>query len=387
VNEAAADVNATLAAGFEALRRSDPRAAREAFTRVIAARRRDASAWYGLSLVHRSLGSAAEEHAALDQALGVDPRHVPALIAKGDLYVRGGDLRAATSYYLAVLKLAAALQSVPPELRPELQRIEALCKRFEREYETHLVTAVGNTGVDPAAHPRFMQALDLLLGKRQIFLQQPRYFFFPELPQIQFFDRQQFPWVASLEAQTAAIREELAGILATGGAGFVPYIQSEADRPNFSARGLLNNPDWSACYLIKNGVEVAENAARCPQTMAALRDVPLCRIPGRTPSVHFSLLRPGTRIHPHHGFMNTRLICHLPLIVPGHCTLRVGNETRSWREGEVLIFDDTIEHEAWNSSQEPRAILILDIWNPLLTSAERALVCAATVALNEYYRE
>ena len=38
------------------------------------------------------------------------------------------------------------------------------------------------------------------------------------------------------------------------------------------------------------------------------------------------------------------------------------------------MFDDTIEHEAWNDSVETRVILIFDVWNPFLSEAERELV-------------
>jgi len=379
----ATDLRATVAAGFAALRSGDPARARECFARVIAQQKSDTSAWYGLALAQRGMGALGEEDAALDQVLALDPRHVPALISKGDRHARGGDLRAASSYYHAVLKLAAGQKSLPAELRSELQRIEALCQRFAREYESHLLAAVARKGLDPAATPRFAHALDLLLGKREIYFQQPRFFFYPELPQIQFFDRRSFSWVPALERQTEAIRAELHGILVTG-SGFAPYIQAEADRPNFSARGLLNNPDWSACYLVKNGTEVPENASRCPNTMAALRDIEMCGISGRSPSVLFSLLRPGAHIHPHHGFMNTRLICHLPLIVPGKCSFRVGNETREWREGEVLIFDDTIEHEAWNSSNELRVILLFDVWRPELSAEERLLIAGMLESIDQF---
>jgi aspartyl/asparaginyl beta-hydroxylase (cupin superfamily) len=76
---------------------------------------------------------------------------------------------------------------------------------------------------------------------------------------------------------------------------------------------------------------------------------------------------------------NTRAIIHLPLVVPSGCRFRVGGETREWREGEAFAFDDTIEHEAWNNSDEPRVVLILDVWNPHLTLVEQEL-------LAEYFR-
>jgi aspartate beta-hydroxylase len=88
------------------------------------------------------------------------------------------------------------------------------------------------------------------------------------------------------------------------------------------------------------------------------------------------VLQPRTTIPPHTGSTNARITVHLPLVVPPGCRFRVGGETREWREGEAWAFDDTIEHEAWNDSDSPRAILILDVWNPLLSEAERAVVRA-----------
>src|SRR5690606_27761757 len=111
---------------------------------------------------------------------------------------------------------------------------------------------------------------------------------------------------------------------------------------------------------------------RCPETAAALAATPSAHIPGRAPSAFFSMLRPHTRIPPHTGVTHTRAIIHLPLIVPPHCGLRVGGETREWVEGRPFAFDDTIEHEAWNESDSLRAIPIFDVWNPHLSPEEQA---------------
>ena len=78
----------------------------------------------------------------------------------------------------------------------------------------------------------------------------------------------------------------------------------------------------------------------------------------------FSVLEPGTHIPPHNGMLNTRLICHLPLIVPPGCRLRVGSETRTVEAGKTMIFDDSMEHEAWNDSGETRVVLLFEIWRP-----------------------
>lgn len=147
---------------------------------------------------------------------------------------------------------------------------------------------------------------------------------------------------------------------------------------------MLDNPDWTACYLWKNGSAVAEVQQRCPRTVAALARLPLATVPGRAPNVLFSLLRPGAHIPPHHGFLNTRCIVHLPLIVPASdppCRLRVGAETQAWQEGQVLIFDDSFEHEAWNPSAELRVVLLFEVWRPELSALERELVITLFDAL------
>lgn len=326
---------------------------------------------------------AGAEGAALDRALALDPHHLPSLLAKGDLFAKRKDLRAADAFYRAALKLAATNPSLPPDWRAALGRAQEFSQQIARDYEAHLLRALGPAGLGTPGTERFSHAVDLLLGRTEIYLQQPKFFYYPELPQIQFFDRSDFPWIEAFEREFAAIRAEAAALLKVD-TGFVPYIQGTANRPTFDVRGLMNNTNWGAFFLIKDGVVVRDNAALCPRTMAALSAVPLCMIEDRTPSVLFSLLRPGTRIPPHHGFMNARLIGHLPLIVPPNCALRVGNQTREWREGQIVLFDDSIEHEAWNSSAEPRIVLIFDVWRPELSLKERELVAATLKAIDQF---
>jgi aspartyl/asparaginyl beta-hydroxylase (cupin superfamily) len=115
--------------------------------------------------------------------------------------------------------------------------------------------------------------------------------------------------------------------------------------------------------------------------------VPRCRVDGRAPTAFFSILEPNTRIPAHTGVTNTRLTVHLPLVVPPNCGFRVGATTREWIPDQAWVFDDTIEHEAWNLSDTPRAILIFDIWNPLLTAAERDLIQTATEVYGQYYSQ
>ena len=86
-------------------------------------------------------------------------------------------------------------------------------------------------------------------------------------------------------------------------------------------------------------------------------------VPGLT-TAGFSRLQAGAHIEPHVGWVTTVYRGHLGLVVPKGCTLRVGNETRAWREGQTLIFDDTVQDEAWNRSKEPRIVLLFDFVRP-----------------------
>ena len=206
---------------------------------------------------------------------------------------------------------------------------------------------------------------------------------FPGLPQRQFYAREEFGWVPQVESATAAITTELRSLMAEGG-HFAPYLQSNTNQPAMNERALLDNPDWSACYLVENGT-ITPAGGRCPLTLAALEAAPVPRIPQRSPNVLFPRLAPRTRIPPHNGFLNTRLICHLPLIVPPACgKLRCGSEAHAWDEGRLMIFDDSIEHEAWNDSDAERVVLLFEIWRPELDARERDEVSALLTLSGQY---
>ena len=137
---------------------------------------------------------------------------------------------------------------------------------------------------------------------------------------------------------------------------------------------LDHSPDWSACFLYEYGRPNQPVLDRCPVTAKVLAGLPLAQIPGRAPNAFFSLLAPNSHIPPHTGVTNTRAIIHLALIVPPGCGFRVGGETREWVEGKAFAFDDSIDHEAWNRSDQLRAVLIIDTWNPHLTQREREAI-------------
>lgn len=369
--------------GFASLQNGQMRAARAAFERLVAERWGDTSVLLSLAFACRKLNDGKAAFAAVDGALLLEPHNLQALLLKADLLDAAGQVRVASTFYRAALQHAPDAPSLSEAMRQELQYAQAKCQAYEAQFAEHLRERLDRVSADlGVSSPRFSQSLELLRGAKQIFHQQPSVYYFPGLPQIQFFERNDFPWLDQVEAAAADIRSELMSVLQDH-AAFEPYVQDNAVGPKGRQGGLLNSPDWSAFHLWKNGQVVAENAARCPKTMTALAHTPLTRLRGRSPSIMFSLLRPGTRIPPHHGLVNTRLICHLPLIVPASCALRVGNETREVEAGKAWLFDDTIEHEAWNLSDQPRVVLLFEVWRPELSEAERALVSAMFDALDE----
>ena len=379
-----AEAEAIARSGMAALQAGRAAEARAAFQKVVDGGHRSAALWLLLAQACRLGGDEAAEARAVEQVLALEPRNLRALLMKGDAFGRAGDTRAATSFYQAALQAAAKAGPLPPGLQADLERAEALTRQAGSGYVAHLEAALARAGFgEESRGERLQEAVDILFQKKQVYFQQPSAFYFPRLPQIQFYDREAFAWAGAVEAATSAIRSELLAVLADEGA-FSPYVEADADRPHQDFHGMLGDPSWSAFYLWKDGDRVGDNAARCPKTLAALEAAPITRIRTRCPSILFSLLRPGAHIPPHNGMLNTRLICHLPLIVPPGCWLRVGNERRAWEEGRLLIFDDSFEHEAMNGSDQPRVILLFDVWRPELSEEERRGVTAIFEAIDSF---
>ena len=378
----AMDPRALAATGAEALRRGDARTAREALERIASLGQADAGIYLAIAHACRLQKDHVAAYAAVENVLALEPFNVRALIQKADHLAALGDARVASVFYQTALNAAPPLHELPPDLREDLERAKAMCNEYAAQFEAFLRRRLVAKGFEsPRSSTRFRQSFDILLGKKKIYFQQPRTFYFPELPQIQFYDNRHFPWIPKVEAATGDIRAEVVELMKESSV-FKPYVEGDSRQPGKDESGLAGNPDWSAYYLIRDGEIVHENVARCPKTIAALADVPHTSMKGRSPSVLFSLLRPGARIPPHTGLVNTRLICHLPLLVPPDCALRVGNETRVPVEGKVWVFDDTMEHEAWNLSDRPRVILLFEVWRPELTDEERVLVSTMFEAID-----
>ncbi len=373
------------ALGQHAFRQGNAASARVAFQRVVDTDGSDSQHWINLALACQGLKDEQGEEDAIKGALSVDPTDLPGLILRGNLYERQGKTHLAADAYGAATMVSPPLDRLNPDLRPAVSHALAYKDNYHRDCAKFMDEFLAPYYRQFAGEKlgRFRDSFDFLVGKKKRFESQSMMYHYPGLPAIEFFEREDFPWLDQFEAATDAIRDEFLQILKDD-EGFTPYITYPDDVPLNQWVELNNSPDWSAFHLYKMGKRIEENAAKCPQTMKLLESAPQPNQPGRTPAAMFSLLKPGIRIPPHVGVSNARLVTHVPLIIPENCGFRVGNETREWVPGKAWVFDDTIEHEAWNNSDKLRVVLIFDIWNPLLTSPERAMISAMTAGMNAF---
>ena len=359
-----------------ALNRGEAAAAIPYLERAAAAEPDSAALWFNLYQAFDQAGDVAQGLASLDRALTADPNYLPAILMKAALLDRLGQAAESVALYRAIIASGPSVAGLPEPVRQAFDRGLALVRadddRRAAAWEGPLAEV---RGAFPEADFRRAGAYaEQRSGRRKVYVQQPVNGHFPYLPAIEYFERDLFPWFAALEARTQEIRSELEALLKERDPAFRPYIAFDSTLPANQWAELNHSPRWSAWFFWEDGVRHAENCARCPTTAAALEDAPLLDLPGKGPTAMFSLLEPRTHIPPHHGSSNVRTTVHLPLIVPEGCGLRVGAETRTPEAGKAWAFDDTIEHEAWNDSDALRAVLILDVWNPLLSEAERAAV-------------
>ena len=372
--------------GLTMMQRGEPARARELFERATRADPGHPSLWSNLAASLHAL-NAPEELEAIEKALALEPRHLASLLQKATYIEQRGDPRSAARVYRNALATIRPGET-PPETAGEVVR-------HAREVVARDDAALGAAIEEKlaglrAAHGggsyrRVDRCVELMTGKRNRFSSQPTFMYFPEIPDVEFFERSDFPWLDAVEAATDDIRAELLSVLISDREGLEPYVAYPEGIPLDQWKELNKSRRWSAYFLCNQGVPQPSRMARCPRTVEVLRKVPQVEVERRAPTAYFSILEPGTRIPPHTGVTNTRAIVHLPLVVPEQCGFRVGSETREWVPGKAWVFDDTIEHEAWNLSDSPRAILIFDVWNPFLSAAERDMVKAASEVVVSYY--
>ena len=369
-----------------ALRGRDAPAALKLLREAEALAPQDADVKMQLALASRASGDFAGALEAVEAALVIDPYLLLGQLSKGWLLEKLGRGREAAISYRNALKIAPPDDRLAPALKAPVEHARAAVKADSEAAVAFVEQRLAEVRARHAGEDlkRFDMSRDVFLTGKKVYTPEPALLHYPMLPAEQFFDRRHFPWLERLEAATDLIREELLVVLREDLEGMEPYIQYPPGVPVNQWVELNHSPRWNSYFLWKDGVKDEAHCARCPNTTALLESLPLLRQPGLGPTAMFSVLAPRTHIPPHTGSANTRSLVHLPLILPGPSRFRVGNETRDWKMGEAWVFDDTIEHEAWNDADQTRVILILDIWNPYLSEAERELVGAMMAAKNAF---
>jgi len=349
-------------------------AARSLLEQAVAADSSSADLWTKLSAMRKASGDFKGALAAVDRSLAIAPLDFSTLLYRAVILEALGDPGAGQEYGNALAQLPPDDQ-IPEPMKPAVAHARAKWRAHQAALEQRLQGALP-AGLPPPERERAERLISNHSRRTRHYHQEASDFHYPGLPEIEFHDRSTFSELDAVEQATNSIRAEFDALIAAEAAEMVPYVQYPERVPLRQWRELNNNPQWTAIHLLQKGERVDGNARHCPRTMTALEKLQQPAVAGACPNAMFSLLAPRTRIPPHTGVANTRLVCHLPLIVPPDCGFRVGETVREWRVGEALVFDDTIEHEAWNDSDELRVVFIFDLWPPALSVAEREAVSA-----------
>jgi aspartate beta-hydroxylase len=367
--------------------------AHELLQRAIAAAPSDATSHHHLGRAYESTGElakAADAHAA---AMRLEPAFFVARLSLATCLERLGKRDAALVQYKRALDDAQRqgrwldAATTPVSLRPAVTHAVLAVRNGTRQlFDTLFAPLRSRYGPDSMG--RVEQCVRIYLNEEPAVYpdprQRPSFLLFPGLPTSPYLDRTGIDWIEFFEAQTRPILAELQQLLpsSSGRERVFPTDALEA----LNLRGLDEPPSWNGYYFYRHGERRDDNCSQCPDTARALDALPLCRVREHGPEVLFSVFTAGTHLLPHRGVTNTRVVGHLPLIVPEKCALNVGGEVHEWQVGRVVVFDDTYEHEAWNRSRQTRVVLIFDTWNPYLSEAERAAVTDLVAAIGDFRR-
>lgn len=377
--------------GLIALRRGQLPRAEQLLESVIAIDPDRALSRHYLGRVHDAAGNVDGAVAAHGAALKLAPALFIVRLHYAIALERAGQNEQAATHYFRATNDAQAqgrwvsAETTAPALRPMVEHAVRMVRQTTRAQYAMLLEPLrqqfGRDSLDRVERCLriyFKEETPVYPDSRQ----QPTFLYFPGLPPAAYLSRSLFPWIEQLEAQTDAIRQELLQILASDAGRERVFSTAAVEQQNL--RGLKSPPSWNGYYFYRHGERRADNCSACPATTQALDLLPLSHVREHGPEALFSVFTAGTHLLPHRGVTNTRLVGHLPLLVPAECALNVGGEVHEWQEGRAVVFDDTYEHEAWNRSDRTRVVLIFDLWNPHLTEAERAAIALLVPAIGDF---
>lgn len=358
----------------------------------------DPSILHQLGTAQMTAGDLRGAEESLREGLTLAPGMFVARLRLGVVYEQQGRRHDAVTAYLGAINAAQAQgrwlsdDTTAPGVREAVKHAAQYVAAGRRELFDAIIEPLRQR-YGRAELTRVDQCLAIYLHEQPALLPDPRqrplFLYFPGVPSQPFYPRERFPEHARLEAAVDVIREELRAVLSGADDPLVPFLgapSAEAIAAQLLGSTGAQEASWDAFFFYRHGMRHDTNCARCPRTSGLLDAMPLVRVRDHAPETLYSVLRPGTHILPHRGVTNTRLVTHLPLIVPTDCALRVGGETHVWEEGRCVTFDDTFEHEAWNRSGQTRVVLIVDSWNPDLSDVERMAVSDLVAAIGDLNR-
>jgi aspartate beta-hydroxylase len=337
-----------------------------------------------LALAQLQLQQPLQAAATLEAALARAPGSFAAWLLLGEIREVEGDQRGALKAWSQAVTRAQRAgywhdrDSTPPHLLDAVLHAIDTVRRGRRELYFGAYDDLRARFGDDALK-RVDKALKAYIGEQKSpppdARQRPRFFYFPDLPPTPYLDPYLQPWAPALRNAFPVIRDEALRVFAED-QRFDDFVELKGEaRMQDYIGGNGPAPAWEALFFYRHGQRYESTHERCPRTSAVLESIDLCRVEDEAPEICFSVLTPGSTILPHYGVTNTRSVMHLPLQVPPDCALNVlGIGEHHWREGELMMFDDTYQHEAWNRSTGTRIILLMDCWNPHLTEVERLAV-------------
>ena len=273
-----------------------------------------------------------------------------------------------------------------PSFRAQVSRMRDLRSQYLKQALTRTTQSIDRKEVF-----RIERALAGYLGEANVFssfpTQRPKVIYVPGLGTAGFLDPQSHPIVPALRSAFRDLQAEFDEVVSDQQA-LEPFLGHAGGG---ALEGYVSGGDkasWDALFFFRHGRRFEASHQRCPRTSALLDSLDLCRINGQSPEICFSVLQPGSRIEPHFGVTNARVVVHLPLRVPSGCHLELtGVGRHNWVEGEPMVFDDTFEHSALNPSDQARGILLMDAWHPSLSMVERDAFSRLIEAISSIERD
>ena len=377
-------VPAARAIAAFALERGDARTAQAHLASAIKFAPHDTDVLLAYSQVLWKLGAVEDARTALEMLVTVDAGQHVAWLLLGEIREASGDGHGALrAWYQAITRAQAAgiwlnRDTTDPVIVDAVMRNIERLRKGRREYLFDSFQNVRDA-FGTLAVARVERALTGYLGEWDATppdpRQRPKFFYFPGLPEGPYHDPMLHPWAQMLRGAWLDLRQEAMELL-TEDSDFESFLGLKPDQSRDGYVGGAN-PDaaWDAYFFYRHGQRFDAHHTRCPKTSSVLESIELCRVENQAPEVCFSVIRPQSTIEPHYGVTNTRLVMHLPLIVPRDCALNIIDASaHHWKEGEPMMFDDTFQHGAWNRSDEARLILLMDCWNPYLSEPEKLAV-------------